>query len=880
MRRPFWYLRRRSVKSEVDEEITLHLDMRVGELIAGGMSREEARREALRQFGDLEATREYCLRQDEQRENDMQRALWLQDFTQDLRIGVRSLLRAPVLTLTIIVTVGLGLGATAAIFSAVSAALLRPLPYDEPENLVRIYTDTPPFKFRFSAADYLAFTEQQTRFERHATFTDRNVSYANGEMAELLRTRVVSWGFFSTLGIPPLLGRDFNEQDGRVGSPQVVLASHTFWQRRLGARPDAVGQTVLLDGAEFAIVGVLPPAGGPLEQRFDLFLIQQFTPPRRKGPFFYSVIARLRDGADRSVAAAELHSLNRALFPIWQSSYQDDKSTWKMEDLKTNLVGDVGTLAGLALAAVALVWLIACANASNLLIARVTSRRQELAVRAALGASRGRVLRYLFAESALLASGAVVLGMTVAWAGMQLLQTQGAGYFPRTQEIRFDAPLLWLIATLAASSALIFGLVPALNATGGSVDAALRSGRTVAGGAGVRQLRRGLVAAQFAIATPLLIVAALLLTSLERLRQVDVGVDAAQVLTGSIRLPGAQYTDNGRITAFWEQLQRRIEGLPGVVSVAFADGLPPNTAGQHNNFNLEQYPAGPGESQPVTPWLAVTPSYVQTLGLKLIEGRLLDARDTQLQIEEQAQRSVMVDSAWARRFFPNESAIGKRFRSGGCTDCPWTSIVGVVSDVKYDGIAQPNAGTVYTAMMPSPARFVIVKTQRDPLAIAPALQQVIREVEPAAPLSNVATLTSLFEQSLGRPQSLSLLVSSFAAVALLLSVIGIYGVMGYYVQQHLKEISIRMALGGTQGDVMKLVIGQGMTVVVAGTIAGLAIAVATTRLMSSLLFDVGAADPGAYLVAAAVLLSVAVLACAVPALRAMRLQPAAVLRNE
>ncbi|HEX4914420.1 MAG TPA: ABC transporter permease, partial [Vicinamibacterales bacterium] len=612
MRRPFWYLRRRSVQSEVDEEIALHLDMRVGELIAGGLSPEEARREALRQFGDLEATREYCLRQDEQRENDMQRTLWLQDLSQDLRIGVRSLLRAPVLTLTIIVTVGLGLGATAAIFSAVSAAMLRPLPYAEPADLVRIYTDTPPFKFRFSAADYLAFTEQQTQFERHATFTDRNVSYANGDMAELLRTRVVSWAFFSTLGIPPLLGRDFNEQDGRVGSPQVALASYPFWQQRMGARPDAVGRNVLLDGAEFTIIGVLPPAAGPLEQRFELFLIQQFTPPRRKGPFFYSVIARLRDGADRSVAAAELHSINRALFPIWQSSYQDDKSTWKMEDLKTNLVGDVGTLAGLALAAVALVWLIACANASNLLIARVTSRRQELAVRAALGASRGRVLRYLFAESALLASGAVVIGIAVAWAGMQLLQLQGATYFPRTQEIRLDAPMLWLMALLAVSSALIFGLVPALNATGGSVDAALRSGRTITGGAGVRQLRRGLVAAQFAIATPLLIVAALLLTSLERLRQVDVGVDATRVLTGSIRLPGAQYTDNGRIAAFWQQLQQRIEGLPGVISVAFADGLPPNTAGQHNNFNLEQYPAGPGESQPVTPWLAVTPSYVQT----------------------------------------------------------------------------------------------------------------------------------------------------------------------------------------------------------------------------------------------------------------------------
>jgi putative ABC transport system permease protein len=241
---------------------------------------------------------------------------------------------------------------------------------------------------------------------------------------------------------------------------------------------------------------------------------------------------------------------------------------------------------------------------------------------------------------------------------------------------------------------------------------------------------------------------------------------------------------------------------------------------------------------------------------------------------------VMVDSAWARRFFPNESAIGKRFRSGGCTDCPWTSVVGVVSDVKYDGIAQPNAGTVYMPMMALPARFLVIKTHGDPLAVAPALQQVIRELEPAAPLSNVATLTSLFEQSLGRPQSLSMLVTSFAAVALLLSVIGIYGVMGYYVQQHLKEISIRMALGGSRRDVMQLVVGQGMTVVVAGTVAGLAIAFASTRLMSSLLFNVGAADPVAYVTAATILLFIAALACAVPAFRAIRLQPAAVLRNE
>ena len=879
-KKPFWYLRRRSVTADVDEELAVHLEMRIEELVKQGMAREDASREALRQFGDVDATREYCRRQDEQKENDMQLTLMFQDFTQDLRIGLRSLLRAPVLTLTIIVTVGIGLGATAAIFSAVSAAILRPLPYAEPENLVRIYTDNPPFKFRFSAADYLAFTEQQTRFVRHATYTDRAVSYNNGATAELLRTRVVSWAFFSVLGITPMIGRDFTESDGKPGTPPVALAGHTFWQERLGGRSDIVGKPILLDGAEYTLVGVMPPAAGPLEPGYSLFLIQQFTPPSRKGPFLYSVIARLPEGADRALATSELRSINRALFPIWKSSYQDEKATWSMEDLKTNLIGNISTLAGLALTAVALVWLIACANASNLLIARVTSRRQELAVRAALGASRGRVLRYLLAESVLLATGAVALGIGVAWSGMQLLQTQGATYFPRTQEIRFDAAMMWLMAALAMSSALIFGLVPALHATGGSVDAALRSGRTIAGGAGVRRLRRGLVAAQFAIATPLLIIAALLLASLDRLRQVDVGVDASSVLTGSIRLPGAQYTDNDRMLAFWNELERRVAALPSVASVAFSDGLPPNTAGQHNNFDLEQYPAGGGRSQAVTPWVAVSPGFVRTLGLKLLEGRLLEERDLQEQIKQQALLSVMVDSAWARRFFPNESAIGKRFRSGGCTTCPWTTVVGVVSEVKYDGISQPTAGTVYFAIGAVPARYLVVKAQGDPLSVAPLLQQTVRELEPAAPLSNVATLTSIMEQSLARPQSLSLLVTSFAAVALLLSVIGIYGVMGYYVQQHLKEISIRMALGGSQGDVAKLIIGQGMTVVASGTAIGIALAFATTRLMSSLLFNIGASDPVAYGTAGTLLLAVATLACAVPAYRAMRLQPAVVLRNE
>ncbi len=876
-KRPFWYLRRRSVKSDVDEELNLHLEMRIGDLIAGGMAPDDARREALRQFGDLESTRQYCRQQDEQREDVMQRTLMFQDFMQDLRIGIRSLLRAPILALTIIVTVGLGIGATAAIFSAIDAALLRPLPYAQPDRLVRLYTDAPPFKFRFSVADYLTLRDQQTQFDQLATYTDRSVSFDNGAVAELLRTRVVSWTFFSMLGIVPALGRDFTELDGRPGSPPVAITSHAFWQQRLGSRTDVIGSPVRLDGADYTLVGVLPPLEGPLERRQDVFLIQQFSPPARKGPFLYSIIARLRAGADRGVAAGELRAINRAMFPVWKASYQDDKATWSMEDLKTNLVGNVSTVAGLALAAVALVWLIACANGSNLLIARVTGRRQELAVRAALGASRGRVVRCLLAESVWLTAGAITLGVAVAWAGMRLLQGIGSTYFPRTQEIGVDARLLVLMGALAICSALIFGLVPAIHGTGGSADASLRSiGRSATASAGVRRLRRTLVGAQFAIATPLLIVAGLLLVSLNQLKQVDLGFDQRNLLTASIRLPAAQYREPERVTAFWDEVRRRVEALPGVAAVAFADGLPPNVVGNYNNFDLEQHPTAAGQSPPVTPWISITPEYVHALGLKLVEGRLLDERDAQREELE----TVMVDRAWARRFFPGESAVGKRLREGGCTTCPWTTVVGVLSEVKYAGLDQPDQGAVYTAMSGSLIRYLVLRTHGDRLALAPAVQQVVREIDPSAPLTNVATMATLVDQALLRPQSLSMLVASFAVVALLLSVIGIYGVMGYYVQHHLKEISIRMALGGSQADVARLVLGQGMIVVAAGIALGLTAALATTRLMSSLLFGIGTADPLVYAAAGTLQLTVALLACAVPAYRAMRLQPAAVLRNE
>ena len=808
----------------------------------------------------------------------MQPSLLVQDLAQDLRIAVRSLLRVPILTLTIVVTVGVGVGATTAIFSAVDAALLRPLPYAHPDRLVRIYTDAPPFKWRFSAADYLAFREQQTQFEASATYTDRSLIYSDGASSDVVRARVVSAAFFSVLGLRPAIGRDFAERDERPGAPPPVIASYAFWQERLGGRADAVGRSITLDGASHVVIGVLPPRSGPLERRQDLFVVQQFSPPPRKGPFLFTVVARIGETTNRDVAAIELRAINKRIFPIWKASYQDDKATWSMDDLKAAVVGDVNAIAGVALVSVALVWLIACANASNLLIARVAGRRQELTVRAALGASRARVIRHLLAESLVLATGALVLGAGVAWAGIRLLQGIGATYFPRTQEITLDARVLWLLAGLAACSGLIFGLVPAMHGTGRSVDATLRSfGRSSTGNIAARRLRRALVAAQFAVATPLLISAGLLLASLTELKNVDLGFDRRNVITGSVRLPASQYQDPGTITSFWNELTRRTAAIPGISGVAFADGLPPNGVGNLNNFDLEDLPTAPGQSQPTTPWVAVTPEYFHVLDLTLLEGRLLEERDALTENLE----AVVVDRAWARRFFPNGTAVGRRLREGGCTTCPWTTVVGVVSGVKYLGLDAPDDGTVYSPMSTtSLARFLVVRAHAASASVLPPVQRTVRELDPSVALANVATIDDLVARSLERPQSLSLLVAAFAIVALLLSVVGIYGVMGYYVQQHLREIGIRMALGGSSGDVLGLVVGHGMRVVVGGVVVGVLAALGLTRLMSSLLFGVSGSDPLTFTTVIGGLVMVALAACLVPAVRAVSIQPAAVLRNE
>jgi putative ABC transport system permease protein len=799
-------------------------------------------------------------------------------LVRDLRHSARSLVRTPVLTVTIALTVGLGIGATSALFSGVNAVLIRPLPYTNPGELVRIFTDSPPNRWPLSVADYLALEEQQTSFRGVAGYDNATVTFNRGDVAERVRGKFVTGDYFSLLGVTPLHGRVFNEADGKPESEPTVVVSHAFSTRHLSGGEAAIGQSIRLDGRTYRVVGVLPPTVGPFEQESDFFAAVEWQPPARKGPFFVTAVARLLPGTSRAVASAELRAINRRIFPVWQDSYQDKASTWGMMDLKEAVVGDVRRTQILVFGAVGLLLLIATNNATNLLLARATQRRRELAVRASLGASRGRLVRYMLAESAMLALAGASVGLCVLFWGTELLRTAGAQFIPRTQEIHVDGTVLLFLGAVTLSSGLLFGLLPSLAGVQLSVQQALRdNGRSTSDAAGPRRLRRVLVASQFAIAAPLLIGAGLLAGSLARLSRVEPGFDTHNILAAGVALPQLDYREPEETRAFWKQAVERIAGLPGVEAVVLGDALPPTSVNMINNFNLEDKPVAPGESEPATPWVAVSTGYFGALGIAVIEGRTFTDLDV-----GNAPPVAVVDRAWANRFFPGESAVGKRFVSGGCSTCPLTTVVGVVSDVKYMGLDDPGTGTVYWPMEQGTKRFMnfLMRTGPDPVSLLPAVRQVVRELDPSIPLLDATTIDESLVASLRMPRYMTMLAAAFALAALMLSVIGIYGVVSHHVQQHTRDIGIHIALGGAPNRVLQAVVWRGLRLVLVGVVIGLAGTLYLTRLMSSMLFDIGANDLLTFSSVAVAMLAVALTACLIPARRAASVDPVIALREE
>jgi putative ABC transport system permease protein len=791
---------------------------------------------------------------------------------RDFRYSVRSLARVPALSATIVLTVGVGLGATTAMMSLVHAVLVNPLPYADADGLVWIYTDNPPYRFSLSVVDYRALEVDHPTFSGLAAYNSRLVTVTEGDRAERVSAKIVTGSYFALLGQTPHIGHLFDKADDARGDQSVVL-TYAYWVRRFGRDASVLGRTLTIEGASYTIVGVLQRAVGPLEHDVALFTVARWPTPTRKGPFFTTVLGRVRPGTSRSAALHALHATNARLFPIWRSSYQDQKATWGMLDLKERVVGDVGPTLAVVFAAVGCVLLMACANAVNLLIARGLHRSRELAIRGALGASRGRLLQHVLVEAGALTVAAALVAIGVAVGSLQLVTIYGADYIPRIEEVRLAGAALAWLAGLSLVSGAFIGLVPALHTSRLRVDDALRaSGRSTTDGPAARRVRRALVAAEFALATPLLVAAVLVLASLDQLTRVSVGIDTARILTAAVSLPGSRYARDADREAFWKRALQRLAALPGVDAAALADSRPPEESGQQNNFDLEDHPTPPGQSQPVCTWVGVSPEFFGTVGLPRERGRLLDDRSLRDDV-------VVVDRAWADRFFPGQEVLGRRFHNGGCTTCPWTTVVGVVGNVKWTGLEAPEDGTVYFPFVDFPNAFFVLRTTGHPSSLTLSLRQAVKALDPGLALSNVATGDELVSETLATPSYLSVLIGVFAFAALILSVVGIYGVMAYFVQQHTRDIGIRLALGGDPARVRRMVVLQGLRLVAVGVTAGVGAALVGSRLMATLLFAVSPTDLRTMIGVPVALLAVATMACLLPAQRAASVDPAEILRE-
>lgn len=650
----------------------------------------------------------------------------------------------------------------------------------------------------------------------------------------------------------------------------------------MGGDPAAIGQTIQLDGEETTVVGVLPKKPGPLLEDAEIVVALQLAPPPRKGPFFLTAVGRLHDDAAPAVAASELRAINERIFPLWQDSWSDQETTWAMTDLKEYVVGSVGTSLWVLMGGALFVLLMVCFNSASLLLARLMDRRRELAIRTALGASRGQLLGHMFTENLVLALLGMGTGLLLTVAGMRLVTSVGSDFIPRTSEIGLTPSVIVFFAASTAASLLLFGLLPVLQGTrsGGSLelrDGGQRLGQTLS----QRRARSLLVATQMAVSVPLLVGGGLLLASFQKLSHVDPGFDADQLLTLNVALPPDPSVSPQELSGFWRSLLDEIRAIPGVEEAGVGQGRPPAEAPFTNNFVLEDHPLAPGATQLSVPWVFGSPEYFEALGSRLVAGRMFDP------MLDDSLFPVLVDQSWALRFFDSPAdAVGRRFQSGGCTTegCPWGTVIGVMEDVRYSGLRDANPGTMFlnADVAPNPSSVLMVRTHPDgdPAALAPRVRELIRNANVQAAVSGIATGDELLGRTLRVPRYLTILGGAFGGISLLLAVLGMYGIMDYFVRRHRRDIGIRLALGGEPARAIGLVLKRGMILATAGIVVGLAGAVALTRWMSALLFDVAPTDPFVMGASVSVLLLVATLACWGPALRAARIPPREVMAEE
>lgn len=879
------------VARDVNEEIEFHLEERTRTLVARGMDPDAARAEAEREFGDLREARAELERIGHRRARQTRRADWRSDLAHDVRYAGRTLLRSPGFTLVAVLTLALGVGATTAIYSLVDGVLLRPLGVAEPERLVvirewRVESDRPPRAIpgTVSPANFFDWQEQAQSFESMSYFTQWPMNLTGvGEPREA-QVQVVSANFFSTLGVQPMLGRAFRPEEDDVESGagpairKVAVLSHGLWTDRYGGDPGIVGRTIQVNDDPVEVVGVMGPDFRMLGHKPDLWMpLALPVGDRTNTGRFLTAVARLKPGVTHEQGAAELKGIATALEEAYPE-FNARMGTW-MVPFREEVVGEVRPALLVLLGAVGMLLLIACTNVANLLLGRASTRSREIAVRLSLGATRERLIRQLLTESLLLSLIGGVLGVAAAALGTgALLRSLPASVqLPRLDAVAMDGRILAFAVAVTVLTAVVFGLAPALAASRSDLQGSLRAAsRGSTSGRSPMRLRKGLVVAEVGLALMLLVGAGLLLRSFQKLQAVDIGLRPENTLTFRLVLGAQAYGTASAVLGFTDRLVPELEALPGVQAVGTI-WYPPLSEEKSRTtaFRADRLRPSVGEEKGAD-IRVVGGDYFAAQGIRLLRGRVLDERD-----HAEAEPTVVINEALAAEQFPGEDPVGKRliFNWG---DNMEAEIVGVVEDVHGANLTEEPATAFYRPLSqhPSGRLNVMMRTTGDPLALAGAVQGVVRDLDPNLPVSDMRTMESAVANATARSRLSGYLLGGFAALALLLAAVGLYGVISYGVTQRRGEIGVRVALGAHSGDIVRLIVKQGLALTGVGLVLGLLGALALTRLLRSLLFGITAVDPATYVGVATLLAVAALLATYVPASRAARLDPTSTLRTE
>jgi putative ABC transport system permease protein len=819
----------------------------------------------------------------------------MRTLVRDLRFGARMLLKHPGFTTVAVTTLALGIGANTAIFSVVNAVLLRPLDYREPNRVVALWENVPAKggRWRVAPANFFDWKKQSQVFEEVAAFGASTLNLTGaGEPAQLSGSRV-SEGYFGALGVGPALGRAFLPEEYEPGKGQVVILGHALWRGRFGSDPNVLGKTVRLDGAAYTVVGVMPAGVYPTwpttskisfdASRQEYLVPMSFSPAwaSNRSSHVLGVVARLKGGVTVERARADMSLIARRLEDAYPSNNAGAGAL--VNPLADEVVGDVRPALLVLLGAVGLVLLIACANVASLLLAQLAARRREVAIRAALGAGRARLVRQFLIEGALLSLAGGASGALLAAWGVDLLLKVMPSEIPRLDQVGVDARVLLFTLALSAFTSLVFGFAPALQASRADLRETLKEAGRAGGASPSRQrFRRLLVVAQVALAVVLVVGAALLVKSFRRLREVDPGFNPERVAVLSLSLPQSKYAEWQKISGFYSQLVERVRALPGVRSATIAYDNP-LTSNWLDSFTIEGRPEPQAGDTPVECFRPVGHEYFRTVGIELVRGRHFEEQD-----DPAHPGATIINEAFAKKYFPGEGPLGKRLLTqtpARMTNGPMPTafeIVGVVRDTKFKGLSAESSPAFYVPARQFPLSNMVVmaRVDGDPAAYAQALRDAVWSLDRDQPINAVTTLDAIVAEDIAQPRFNMLLMGLFGALALLLAAVGVYGLLSYTVAQRTREIGVRIALGAQGRDIFSLTLRQGVAPALAGVFVGLAAAFALTRFLSSLLYGTGANDLSTYAFVAALLTAVALLACYLPARRATKVDPMEALRYE